>query len=54
VYKKAGPLLTLPKVLRQAEVDDEIEASQTRNFFNLSLSLNLLVSHYLSAMRSFT
>jgi hypothetical protein len=52
--KKAGSLLTSPKVLRQAEVDDEFEASQTRNFFNLSLSLNLLVSHHLSAMHSFT
>jgi hypothetical protein len=52
--KKAGSLLTSPKVLRQAEVDDEIEASQTQNFFNLSLNLNLLVSHHLPAMRSFT
>jgi hypothetical protein len=52
--KKSRALLTSPKVLRQAEVDDEIEASQTRNFFNLSLSLNLLASHHLSAMRSFT
>jgi hypothetical protein len=44
--KKAGSLLTSPKVLRQAEVDDEIEASKTRNFFNLSLRFNLLVSHH--------
>ena len=49
MYKKAGLLLTLPKVLRQAEVGDKIEASQTRNFFNLSLNLNILVSHHLSA-----
>jgi hypothetical protein len=54
MYKKAEPLLTSLKVLRQAEVDDEIEASQTQNYFNLSLNLNLLVSHHLPAMHSFT